>query len=118
LAFNATTTALDECKIVLALGMISTDAFSLGSTAVPDPAGEPEYPWLWWKSLQMFSPFVIDGTGSDDSGALILRGEMDVKAMRKIKPGQTLTWIAQYVDITGTPSVQLSMGQTRVLLGV
>ena len=116
-AFNAATTALDEADITLGLGIFSTDAFNAGSASMPDPAGEPDYPWLWWGVFQMFSPFVIDGTGSDDSGALIHRLEIDTKAMRRVKPRQTLGWIAQYVDQTGTPSVRLSFAQTRVLVG-
>ncbi len=115
-AFRAATTALDEAIITLAIGVVSTDAAAAGAGSVPDPVSDSEYPWIFYDIVHMFSPFAIDGTGSDDSGALIVRRDIDSKAMRKIKPGQDLIMVSQYVDSNGTPAVQVS-GNTRVLIG-
>ena len=67
-AFGAATVALDDVAVCLGLGIVSTDAAMLGATAMPDPHDEPDYPWLWWKDVHMFSTFAIDGMGTDVSG--------------------------------------------------
>ena len=43
---NAATVAVDICKVTVGLAKVSADAYALGATAMPDPAGEPEFPWL------------------------------------------------------------------------
>ncbi len=117
LAFSATTTALDQAEVTFGLALVSADAAVLGSTAVPDPGGDPDFPWLWWKSVSMFSTFVIDGTGSDNSGQLMLRIPVDTKAMRRFKPGTALAFVAQYGDTAGTPALRWHQGSMRVLIG-
>ena len=51
--FSGTIAAGDVMRFTAALAIISTDAFTLGLTAMPDPAGEPEYPWIWWGSMRL-----------------------------------------------------------------
>ncbi len=107
--------AADRVKITLALGVISSDAFAAGAASVPDPAGEPEYPWLYWAE----HTFEFGSNSLDPSSAgASLRQAFDVKSMRKFSPGQSLAWISQYTDLAGTPSVRVSFGQTRVLLAL
>ena len=45
---DAAPAAGDQCTIGVGIGVVSSDAFAVGSTAMPDPVGEPEYPWLYW----------------------------------------------------------------------
>ena len=40
--------AEDSATLTMAIGVVSTDASVLGATALPDPAGELAYPWLYW----------------------------------------------------------------------
>ncbi len=115
-AFNAATTALDEAQVTIGVAVITSDAATVGSSAMPDPTDEADFPWLWYHVVRMFSPFVIDGTGSDDSGALIARFDIDSKAMRRVKPGQALVAVTQYTDVTGTPSLRVGF-DARVLAG-
>ena len=114
-AIGATTTALDEARVGFGLGIVSGDAATLGSTAMPDPIGDPDYPWLWWHVHHFFSPFVVDGTGSDGYGVGVVRIPLDTKAMRKVKPEQGLVLVVQYVDVTGTPALRAG-GDVRCLL--
>ncbi len=102
----------DKARIAVGLGIISTDAFNGGT--VPDPASEAEYPWLYWHDFQLGSSLAV---GINNEGSSSYRFEVDTKAMRKIRPGESLCWQAQYVDGTGTPAVDLQMAQTRVLIG-
>ena len=43
----------DRAKVAVGLGLISTDAFDLGSSAVPDPSGDVDYPWLYWTEVSL-----------------------------------------------------------------
>jgi len=106
----------DAAVLTLAIGIVSTDAAILGATAMPDPADEPDYPWLFWKSVPMFSSDSIASAGELTGAAgSSERVRVDVKSQRMVKPGQSLTWVGQYVDDTGTPAVVANIGQTRVL---
>ena len=105
----------DDTFLTAALGMVSSDAAALGATAMPDPGSEPEYPWLWWASIPLFATQSITGVDpsfSTVSGAARL--EVDSKAMRKVKPGESLIWVFQGTD---TVLKDLDVGQTRVLIG-
>ncbi len=113
---------LDETKqvgdlagVVFGLGIVSSDAHALGSTALPDPASEPEYPWLWWGVIQL-EAYVA--AGEESWGSTAQRLEVDTKGMRRIKPGQTLAWVAQTRGLSGAPVTRVIMGQTRVLIGI
>ena len=111
---NEATAVGDEMKLACGLAIISTDAFDLGATAVPDPAGDAEFPWLYW------TEFALTSTTTDDRnaiGASNMRVEVDSRAMRKVKPGESMAWIFQYVDIAGAPVVDVQVNQMRVLLG-
>ena len=114
LSLEQTVAANDAVKIGLGLAVISTDAFDLGATAFPDPSGEPEFPWYWWSEFHLAS----EGTAIEAAaGIQNVRIEVDSKAMRKVKPGETLAWVVQYSDILGTPPVQILLAQVRVLIG-
>ncbi len=112
---TSTVVALDRVTITMALGIFSTDAFTLGATGLPDPSDEPGYPWLYWKS------HYLKFTGTDPqlqaatmSGAV--RQAVDVKGMRKIRQEQTLGWVVQYTDESGTPPITAAVGSSRILL--
>ena len=116
---SATGTILagDAATITCAIGKISSDAFALGPTAWPDPAGEPDYPWLYWASHPVRWP---EG-GAPVQGREIpgvVRHSFDIRTMRKFKPRETLVFVAQYADRVGTPPVTLEVGQIRVLMTI
>jgi len=43
---------------------------------------------------------------------------VDSKAMRVVKPGQTLVVVTQYVNQSGNPQVSANMSPFRVLVGL
>ncbi len=110
---GGTFAATDACTISIGIGVISSDAFALGATSFPDPGGEPEYPWLYWA---MHFIYFGDLVGSANHAGVIVRKAFDVKSMRKVKPRQSLVFIAQYSDHSGTPPMELQVASTRVLL--
>ncbi len=46
--------AVDRVVLTVAMGIVSSDAASAGSASLPDPADEPEYPWLYWRQHALF----------------------------------------------------------------
>ncbi len=120
IASTGVATALDQATVGIGIGIISTDAFTLGATAMPDPLGEPEFPWLYWASHSIFYPTAVSATAGqgDQSGVGTGRFPFDVKSMRKMKPRESLFFVAQYGDVSGTPPLRVGVANTRVLLGL
>ena len=108
---HAAITALDEAVLVVAIGKVSTDAFVLGSTALPDPGAEPEYPWLYWASHPLYFP-TSSLEGQVTSG---VRHTFDIRSMRKFTARESLAMVVQYVDAVGAPELRLNVGHIRVL---
>ncbi len=113
-AFDETKQVGDTMRIIFGLGIVSSDAFTLGATALPNPGGQAEYPWLWWGGGNL-EAFVA--AGEEAFGTTAFRLEVDSKAMRKVKPGQTLAWIVETAGVAGAPVTSINFGQTRVLFG-
>ena len=111
IAPNTAPTAADRCRIAVGVAKVSTDAFTLGATALPDPAGDPEFPWLYW----MQHSFFYSDVSLESGGVRDVRVSYDIRSMRKFNSGESLAWVAQYVDVAGTPPMRLGFGQTRVL---
>ena len=106
----------EALSMTLGIGVVSSDAFAAGAGSMPDPGGEPEYPWLYWTAF-----FIINQSGDTASTpgeqnqiGQAYRLRFDSKAMRKVKPGQSLTWVIQTDNAT---AADIFLGQTRVLIG-
>ena len=109
---GGTFVAGDAADIVVGIGVVSSDAFAAGAGSMPDPAGEPEYPWLYWKDTQ----FSLLGAPAGDEALSTARVEFDIRSMRKIKPRESLAVVAQYADRSGNPPYTVRFGRTRVLV--
>jgi len=104
----------DSARISLGIGVVSTDAATLGATAMPDP-GSGEYPWLYWGTHPMsFRSTTLDPS----SAASTVRRTFDVKSMRKMALGQSLVAVAEYEDIAGTPPLTITLSHFRVLVAL
>ena len=114
--FDETVQADDKAVVGMGLAVVSTDAAVLGATALPDPIGDPEYPWLYWTDFDLGSVETIASTWRA-WGPAAREIIFDTKAMRKVSPGQSLQWLIEVADLTGNPTIEIIAGQTRVLLG-
>ncbi len=112
--FDPTKQVADQMTVTLALGVVSTDAAGLGSTAMPDPVSDSDYPWLWWGTTVLESQIAA---GEDAFGSTVQLVEVDTKAMRRVKPKQSLVWVAEMSGAAGAPVTKVFMHQTRVLVG-
>ncbi len=113
-SMDATKQVDDHIRVIFGLGIVSTDAATLGATAMPDPGDEANFPWLWWGSLRLRS---YVAAGAEAWGMTAQRLEVDTKAMRRVKPGQSLVWIAETASVTGAVVTNIDFGETRVLVG-
>ena len=104
--------AADSAQITVGIGKVSTDAFTLGSTAMPDPSGDVDYPWLYWAQHVFFANDT--GVGST-LGAKAARVSFDIRSMRKFTTKESLVFVCQYADVNGAPPVTFAASQTRVL---
>jgi len=112
--FDESMQAGDQLILTFGLGLFSTDAVALGATAMPEPANEPEFPWIWWKEMRLdaFAAAAVSTYGSTNQ-----RYEVDSRAMRKVKPGESFAFVVQATGAQGAPVTLVDIGQTRVLIG-
>jgi len=106
-------------KIVgIGIGIVTTDAFNVGITAMPDPQAEPSFPWLYW-SVHALRAEIADGATSpaDQSGSKLERVVVDSKAMRKVRPNQSLAIMFDAINLSGTGTVAIVVPRIRVLVG-
>ena len=113
--FDETQQVGDQMIITAGALIAPTDTFAAGGGSFPDPATEPEYSWVWWKEFRL-DAFVAAGH-SGGWGPNAQRYELDSKAMRKIKPGESLGIVLERSNLTGAPNTLLDIGFLRVLIG-
>ncbi len=113
-SFDETKQAGDRMKVSVALGIIPSDTYTLGLTAVPDPGSEPEYSWLYWNEFWLEA---YEAAAEEAEGASVHRLSVDTKAMRKVRPGEALCWIVQFSNASGAPVTNVQTAGTRVLYG-
>jgi len=114
--FDETVQAGDTMHLQFGIGVVSTDAATAGSGSMPDPEGDPEYPWLWWGGIEL-EAFEASATAGQVLGSGFWRLEIDSKAMRRVKPGQSLVILADRLGVAGAPVVVIHSGTIRVLIG-
>ncbi len=103
----------DRETVTVGIGIVSTDAVAVGASALPDPAGEPEYPWLYWRAHS----FIYPTTSLDPSGAAgSARVEFDIRSMRKLSNRTSLVFVIQVSGGNGDPDMIMIQDQVRVLV--
>ena len=105
----------DEVTVSYGIGVVSSDAATVGASALPDPGTEPEYPWLYWASHALG---YSNNSVQQITGAGAVRVDFDIKSMRKIKPSESLVSVAQYNNVAtgGNPPLTIVVGGLRVLV--
>ena len=104
----------DIIDLTFGLGIFSTDAVTAGAGSMPDPQVEADYPWLWWGSIHLEGDAAASFQGLGTSVVWI---HPDTKAMRRVRAGQSLTWVVEAGQASGAPTTILFVGQSRVLIG-
>ena len=107
-------TAGDNMQVGFGLGIVSSEAFDAGPGSVPGPLEFPDYSWLYWTSKMLTLEHIDVGSAELSLLSAAVRFEVDTKAMRKVKPAESLCWIVQ---TSGTVPVDVDIANTRVLIG-
>ena len=111
------TVQFDSARLAFGLAVVSTDAATLGATAVPDPGSTSDvpYPWLYWSQHIWTNR---SGINTDADGSRFFRRSLDIRTMRKVKPRESLIWVFHYVDAGGVPPVTMAHEICRVLVAL
>ncbi len=92
-------TAIDDVFTVgIGLAVFNSDAFGQGAASLPGPLTDADYDWIYHRLVQFT---VHTATESDDSIMQNVQIEVDSKAMRKIKPNQSIGWMVEGLIVSG-----------------
>ena len=93
------------------IGIVTKPAFTIGVTAVPTPVTEQDWDgWLWWKSFAVRGPIDLGGSGLPSH-----HWDIDSKAMRKMRLGDTIYMAVEHSKLAGTATIEYN-ADTRILL--
>ena len=105
-------TAVDErALIAYGIGKGSTDAITAG--AVPDPVADQGFPWIWFG----FAAISSLAETAVQPQQLAARLTIDSKAMRKMKPQESLFLVGQVCAASDQGGTFDTMFGVRVLTG-
>ena len=113
-SMDPTKQVADTIACTFALGVASSDAVAVGAGSLPDPVENADYPWLWWGDMFLRCHKTL---GEEAWGLTAQHMVVDTKAMRKMKPSESLFWVVQTATIAGAPNTFVDFGLTRVLIG-
>ena len=100
-------------QMTFGIGIVTADAFVVGSTALPGPFEDSNWPgWLWLGGLDMRTG--VGALAVGDPSINPARLEIESKAMRKFRLNEVL-FMAVDTEESGTATVDIR-GSTRVLL--
>ena len=112
LSLESATAAGDGYQYGLGIGIVTSDAFTVGITAIPKPFTDADWGgWLWHHIGAINAP-IAGGAGAvplDNT-----RIEIDTKAMRKWSLNESLFLVGEFGE-TGTAVITF-MGATRMLV--
>ena len=81
------------------IGIATSDAISVGATAVPTPITEQDWDgWLFWQSFGLFAP-IGALTASTSLDGTQLRMDVDSKAMRKFDENMALYAVVEVGEV-------------------
>ena len=103
---------VDDVVVGIGIGIVSTDAAAVGGVSVPSPLGDPDWSWVWHQYVALAAGQTA--LLGQDIGSVV-RGEIDSKAMRKMKPNESLVIVGQ-LSTSDYASVIIN-GGLRVLFG-
>ncbi len=101
LVMDAIAAAQDGFTGAFGICLVTTDAFAVGITAMPDPVGDAH--WDGWFYHRFFSFHAAAGAVSNE---LRLAWELDSKAMRKFPAGMNAVLLLETTEI-GTASMEV-----------
>jgi len=97
--------------VAVGIGIVSSDAFAIGATAMPGPLSDPEWDWMW---VGYIGGLVGESTTEVFQGMGFHRFDIDTKAMRKIHPNEVVFGMLELGTEQGAATVTFA-AMTRLL---
>ena len=111
LALFTAAAAGDGFLVAVGQGIVSEDAFAVGTTALPGPLTDPEWPgWYYHRIVYMIS---MDATPAGSDVLTQVSLNLETKGMRKLGLNEITMLIIEVIEI-GTATMEV-FGLTRVL---
>ena len=102
----------DTFQWAVGLGIYSSDAFAAGAASLPGPLSDVDYDWVWHK-IGAFGPsFSATEDGTNIRNNLWI--EIDSKAMRKLKPSQTMGFMVEGIILSGGGTIDFGMSARQL----
>jgi len=100
-------------QLTYGIGIVSSDAFAVGATAVPNPQEDMDWGgWMTHGFMNIVSPVATLSQAS--SQVKRVQAVIDVKAMRKMSPNETLFMVVDTLE-TGTATMKVFF-DSRILV--
>ena len=99
-------------SVAAGIGIVSADAFAVGSTAMPGPLSDPEWDWMW---INYFGAMVGSTVTEEFKGLAAVRQVIDTKAMRKVQPNEVVFGMVESEVEIGAATVTFAAA-TRMLV--
>jgi len=109
---SVVTTAHDGYSVCgIGIGVVSDDAFQIGSSAMPGPISDSNWDWMFVNYFSLVGESVTESF----QGLGAIRIPIDSKAMRKLKPNQVVFGMLETSNEVGAATIQLQ-AMTRMFI--
>ena len=113
IGLSAATAALDGFSGAVGIGIVTTQAFNVGVTALPLPISDAEWDgWMWHQYFNVFAQSASPGFATD--GGTFARYQVDSKAMRRLEDEMTLVAVIEGTEV-GTSTMNARF-DSRILV--
>ena len=76
-------------RVVWGAMLVQGEAFDAGVASIPNPDVDTDASWMW------FQDQLVVSAANNDAAASFLRGPIDVRAKRKLKPNDVLAFVVR-----------------------
>ena len=97
-----TATADVAASVAVGCAVVRTEAVAAGVAALPSPESDPDFEWLWYGCFPLRTPPASQNGASGSTNAMI---EIDGRAQRIVRTGQTMIWLAESQTATAFAGV-------------
>ncbi len=103
----------DHCAVACGLIVVTEEQVAVGTTAIPNAAADLNADWLWHGFLLLHSQGVTELSGNV---TMADRLTIDSKAMRLMRPTNSVVFAVTNSTLAGTPAVDVTVS-ARQLFG-
>ena len=118
MSLSLATNAGDGFNGAVGIGIVTTDAFDIGVTAVPGPFSDPDWEGWLWHSYWSLRGVAAQSLGQDVARNAVggeLKIPIDSKAMRKWSENETMIGVLEAAVETGVSNMNF-VADTRLLV--